>query len=355
MKAEIRVTAAQVMIAMYLSVVASGSAFLFEDSGVGFEERILAVPLTLLLGFAFIMPLWLLVRKKRDADIIDFARIGWGKFGGVVAVVYALYFLYAATMTLSGTEKFVTDVIMPNTPSIVVSVLIMVFCLFSAFFGIEGILRATVVVAAVVVTGIVFIAVSQTYMYEPLAFRTFFELDLKDVLKDSATNLSSSFEPAALALIIPLTLGSRKKGYSLFLVLAAVTGIILLTVVILMLGAFATTQPYPFYAVTQASRAGVFERMDVFYSAVWIAACFMKITLYLYLFGHCLKKILPRKVVRVLMFVAAAAAAGTEGFIESLGKELPFVPIGVFLFVSAGIPLLILPFAGKKMKEEQSC
>ena len=109
------------------------------------------------------------------------------------------------------------------------------------------------------------------------------------------------------------------------------------------LGELAAGEAYPFFLLTTVAQISIFQRMDALHVCVWVAVCFLRVTLFLWTMREQFAACLPLRArengrARWLLPFFALAAFGVAGGMlmrEETAERMLAV-------LSTGIPILVL-------------
>ena len=125
----------------------------------------------------------------------------------------------------------------------------------------------------VVVAGLVFIIAALIPKINLLNYLPFFDEGPDQALKGTALLLSRSSGLAVLLLVLPKTKGRRKPGFILWNILIVFLMVATLFVIVGAMGSYLNYQLFPVYSASSFADAGVMERMDALFIAMWIKMC----------------------------------------------------------------------------------
>lgn len=234
----------------------------------------MAIPLTTLYSA--------IVKKYPQKNLFEIINEVFGKtIGKVVCILYIWYAIYLGSMNLRMFTEFMHLLTLSETPQIVISLFMILLCIFSVTCGIENMGRMAKI--SFVAVG-VFIITTTVVSMKDMNFN-----NIKPVFfTDAATLIASSFPTlmlpfGELVLIIALfpfvkSTGSPTKIYVKSVLISTILLVILNLRNLFVLGPSAKMFYLTSYqAVSVISIGDFFTRMEVLVGAIIILSCFMKI------------------------------------------------------------------------------
>lgn len=215
----------------------------------------------------------LLLRRYGSRSIVDINKLQFGKFfGTVINIIFLMYF---CTSTFNGVRLFVEYVkltVLTNTPPIILTCLLVATIIYVSYYGLKPVARfCSITYIGIIATIVVIILVYQdlngTFLL-PVGKAGVFPL-LKETYKTTYALLG----PEIVALLYPYV--SDKENVLKKTVEANVITVIFYAVVVV-----ATTALYgekmlektviPIINLSRTYYAPIFERIDLFYFALWV-------------------------------------------------------------------------------------
>ena len=200
---------------------------------------------------------------------------------GLVAALYAAFFLVWAADTLATFTYLVKTEFYPQAGTLVFLVIMGAAILYSVTLGVEAVSRMSflVVIIAGVALGAVYLSMADEV--DMLNFVMPASLGPGQVLENTPLLFSRWSEAAAFLFLAPLAKGSRRKGvfwfWAICLVFYEVTTVYLTGV----MGGYGALQNYPFLALLSMTELSVLRRLDAVYLMVWIFAAFLRTLVFL--------------------------------------------------------------------------
>lgn len=298
------------------------------------------------LAFLCILPIFRLYDRGKSG-ILDYAQVISPAVCKIVAVLLALYFLFANINLISGFEVFSTTVVFPELNSILFLFLFAVVCGYIASLGLEAVARASSVVAvlAVVIVGLLLITlIPQVRKFN---FTPLFYDGVQVPVTGALRSIANTTEIAAIAVVLPHVTGRVKRIYAAWAGGITVWIIVLSFFAVGALGAFATTQLFPFYTLAEIASAGIFQRLDSVMTSVWVACAVIKSGFLIYLASDCLRRAIPKLGKNAAILLLSAVTVGCAAFISL--DEQRYVQMNnytlsliIFAVIVLVIPLILL-------------
>lgn len=244
---------------------------------------LLSFPIQLLLS----IPIYLLWRRFPNQTIIQYSQSIIGRSGKIIGILYIWFFIHFAVITLSYFNLFLTTAIMPETPLLFFSILLVGFCAYAVGAGLEVLGRMAEIVAPIIILAIITIIVLTAKDMDLKNLTPVFESGLWPVLGGGLTASARTFETTALAMVLP-SLNDNKKAKRVFIM-----GFLIITIFFETIGLSALTilgselaknHAFPFYAVVRTIKIADFiERIEAIHMGIWVLGAFIKISFWFYL------------------------------------------------------------------------
>ncbi len=250
------------------------------------------------------VPIYLLYKKNNEHSILDCGYNSLGKAGAVIAVVYAIYFLWVLCYTLSLFDLFVTDLMNPKISAVALSLGVMAASIYGAYKGIEALARTSGLVFIAILAAGVFLVCALFAQIDPMNFTPMFYNGYQGIVDGVLLMLARNSCIPAMAVLLPMTQkGNVKKGIFWWCFGVYATTALIIFLVTGVMGDYVRTQPFPVYTATSVAEIGIFQRMDAVFLGVWTAGIFIKSALFIYLVSLCIKKIWGERAGRISVIV----------------------------------------------------
>lgn len=296
--------------------------------------------------FLCVLPVFVIYDRGKSG-ILDYADGISPIACRIVAVILALYFLFENINLIAGFEVFSTTVVFPEMNSFLFIAVFAAVCAYIASLGLESVARASAVVAVltIVIVGLLLttlIPQVRAFNFEPLFYD-----GVKPVIQSALRSLANTSEIAVLAVVMPHATGKIKRTYGKWVAWLSVSILVLSFFAVGALGAFASTQIFPFYTLAEIASVGVFQRLDSVMTSVWVACAAVKSSLFLYLFASCTRRALPKGGKNIHILIGTLITALCVGYISldedryiALNQYVPSLII--FAAVVLVMPVLLL-------------
>lgn len=338
-----RISAGQWASLLITSRLATATTFapLFGNSTDLWSALLYGVTLLLL-----ILPgLWL-NRKTGGSNILQQASVRHPWLGKGMSAALALYCLYVLAVGVMQFMAFVRESLSPDMPAAALCVALMAAAFWAAGYGIEAMARAVLPIAVLLIGSITVVAV--------LLIPDMKSGYVTDALLTGATaggwlsETARTTEVAIAGLVLSHTT-SPQTARAVVRPSLGVAGLILLIrlTVTATFGKFAAGLLYPYHTAITVIDVGVLRRLDLLAVAIWIAAIFVRMTLFVWAFSECVHACVRRSVGRWAVPVGTiAATVGGVVYGVSPGEGVNWWLIGVsisgILLFAVVSPLIFL-------------
>lgn len=311
------------------------------------QDYILSAIASFLLTFLLIIPVYLLYKRNISLNIVDYSEKLFGGFSKIIVVFYSLYFLAACAYNFSFYNNFVSNVMAPKISIISVSIAIVITACYGAIKGIEGLVRVSGIIFMLIVAGIIFLICATIPQVENYNFMPFLYNGTQDFISGVKSMLMHSSCIVVMAFLLPLVKGNVKR--SIVLWNAGIYSVLISLVIVMVgsLGDFIKTQTFPIYVISSIAQLGIFKRLDSIYIAIWTSGLFVKLSLYLYCFSLCIKRLFgdaSGKIAIILGAILTAIVAVWVAMNEKISffsKRLDYMLAGT-LIAAVVIPFIVL-------------
>ena len=205
-------------------------------------------------------------------------------------------------------------------------------CTYAASLGFEAISRFSALVFVLTIIGVFGIAAASANKFESINLFPFMQNDSAAVLKNAAYSLCSTSEIPLLFVLRPRVNGKAGKPFCFAIVLSCLLSLLIAVVACGVLGNMASVSAYPVFELSQLARLGTGERPEAVFTALWIFAVFLKISVFLYCAALCFGKTQNRKkcVVCGLAMLGATALILYTRLYSAANGLLVYIPFAVF-------------------------
>lgn len=349
----------------------------FLIASVALQDSWLAVILGTAVAIPFTLFSLALVTRFPEKGLEEIVEELFGKYlGRLLAVVYALFFLYSSALIIRQVEEFIVLTLMPETPPLAIRILFVLILFMGVYEGTLAIVRTNVYVmpvGAFVIVAVIGLATTKM-SFDNLT--PAFTVGLEGIL-------NGGFFTTAWLLQIPMVILIFFKFIEIAklkpIVKKESVFVVIITGGALFLGALGTIAsfgprltadiPYPSFAMARIiSIGGFLEHIEVTFVGVWIAAmfmagtayCFMSILMITWVIGFKDTKKISFPIAATLLYLPAAIANDLSSVIHQLrvffptlcvifGGVLPFAFFALAVIMNKGIS----PKELSEMQKEQ--
>ncbi|MNO23158.1 Spore germination protein YndE [compost metagenome] len=242
-------------------------------------------------GLLLVLLYTLLNRLVPEKNYVELSRLALGKVLGTIAsLLFILFSFLASSMVLYDVGKFMTSIIMPETPILFVNALFILLSVFAIRNGLDSL--AMMVELLFPIFSFLFILMI-AFTSPQMNFHNvlpFMEADAPLVLKAVAHVSTIAFMPLAFMplvtflMIHPSVSNYRPSALIKSVITGGLLSFIIVAATILVLGYSVTAlQEYPVYHLAQKISIGRFlERIEVMVASMWLITTFVKMTIYFY-------------------------------------------------------------------------
>lgn len=287
--------------------------------------------------FVLYAPLLYLSKKYpgESAASIIINRYKW--LGWLYAVLIAVSVLTASISSMCRMRFYASSTIFGQAPPVLLILLILFVCGFTAWKGIQAAARSGVIFAALFVGFLVLIAVSVWGLCDVKWLYNAFIENGNEFVKQVMEQIGSNTEIIFFSVLAENV--TKKTHRTIIWYVPAVMIILELMFLLemLVLGPFLSNVSFPFFTVSALSNIVLFQRLDGIDVAVWTFMCIIKISLALICIKTLFGKLAGKK---TGMWAAAFSLAAIAAVSIGLGGNSAFVE-WVTGILTNGIPMLI--------------
>ena len=339
---------------MLLFVLIMSTALLFVPGITAERAKQSAWLASLFASLAGFISLWVvgkLGQRFPGHTLPQYSKIILGKtLGKIVGGAYVLFFLFANILVIREFSDFLTITLMPETPRVIFSAIIVLIGAYAASKGIEVIARMTQFVLPLFVFTLVFLLGLATPNMELGKLQPFLERGILPVIWGAVVPASWYGEIVVLVILMPMVNKpqeiKRKGAYALLGALFFLTAETLITLTIF--GPNLTGDLlFPFWYLAKYIEFGNYlQRMESLIVFLWVISIVIKVAVFYYLVCFATAQVLNLKgykpVIYVTAFVQILGAnflfTNTSQVSEFLSQNWP--PFG--LLFEVGLPLILL-------------
>jgi spore germination protein KB len=297
---------------------------------------------------------WLSLRNDGEC-LVGMARRFYGRaVGGAIGVYLGFFFLLCAACTTRHVVEAYTSVIMPETPGLVFSALIVLVSVYAAEGGAPVLGRTGAMVYAVAIPLLLLVTVLPLNTMRIEHLEPVLDTTVGDFVKGALISFAFSMQAIAGAMLFPYLKPSKMKDMTSMLLTYTVVSMVVVAAsaaaAVAAYGPTAHTLTFPVLSVARRVNIAMFiERMEVIPLIVWTASSAVRIALFLWAAAACLDKSFGLARGRALMLpLGYVCVAVTSFIVKSVFEMLRFyqwdvwgvygtlVQVGVIAVLAAG-------------------
>lgn len=354
-----KISARQIIFIMVIVRVSFATTYFISlDAGNSIQDILLAVPALFISNFLVAIPCLILLRMHPGKSLTECCIQDLGKWGGsVIAILYALYFLWRGVQGLGGFQRFFINDIISDARPYQIIIPILIVCVYGAVKGIETIARFSTIVFAIYILVILMIVLTETgiirldYLVPLMANGP--QYAVKAFVYGFNDNIEILFlAEAAQYLRKEVGVG---RTYAWYNVISMVLLFAIEAMMVLVMGPFAGKQLFPLKTLSQFSVIGIFGRLDYFYMNAWILDSVLSVTFYLKLIVDVMTKLGLNGYIKIVAVISSLALGFGSPYISAKFIEMqrsansPMSTFITLLFVFL-LPLFILLVGWVKKK-----
>ena len=318
-------------------------------AGLCLSDRLLATALSgLFLFFLFCPTLWVLHRR----GLVDTAYRYSHRAGRALCIWYLLLCLFILCIDIIQFYDF-AEKVMTGTFSVVWLTVALVAVAFAAsLYGIQALGRAALPVFAfsavcLAVFGLALIPELRAVHFPPLANQPF-----AAVIKAAVAELPRSAELVLIGWLYPYVNGSCMRAVGAFCGLTSLFSAAVITTSLGVLGDFAEVTAYPYYTAVSVAQIGVFQRLDMLITAVWLSTFFIRLSLFCEVFVTMASRVFGRRARRWSAVLGTGFLWGFTMFIRH-NRNWNAVTVVYWCalgFTCVGLPLVMMWLKRRRMR-----
>lgn len=229
--------------------------------------------------------------KKNDGQGIVYAAKNFSPlFSKIIAVIFALSFIWFSGIGTTRFELFISTVIFPNSQLHIMIVLLLAAAFYACLKGIEAIGRASFVLLWILGLSVVFILLTVTGDFQYTNLQPFFAEGFSPIISFSFYVSVRAVELLTLHIVSPVINGNAKKLTFVWISVFSLVSAVILTVLSGVTGEYGNDQIFPLYTLTVIARFGIFERLEDILTGVWVLCSFIQVAYLLFCSLLCLEQ-----------------------------------------------------------------
>ena len=268
------------------------------------SDKMILTLFCIIFGTLIYIPVYILNKKYGGENQKTF-----GTFSKIKAVIFSIVFFYFSVSTVSRLDLFAGTVVFPETDAKFLLLLVVIFCCYSAYLGIEPIARSAVIFIAPILLSLSFVFLALWKKTDLLNLTPPFYNGVLPVVKASLNSTGRTVEYAVIAALFPFVTGNHKKGFLVWRISQSVITAIVFFFEATILGAFSEAQLFPVYAVASMARFSFFRGLGAIITGLWIVCAFLKTSLLIFLQAKLISEAFGVNRITVIAVVGALLAA----------------------------------------------
>lgn len=353
-----RITVLQLFIVMMLSRIIVSLLYI-PGTGKDFHvtDLVLQVVIAAVILVITAIPVRLLMGDTNNNGFLERCNYVSPVFGKISALLILVSLIFLALRVIMRFEIFTTTVIFPQSDIKFFLVITILACLYCVVMGLDVLGRTAEIFFTIVILSIVFILVATVNQIEFTNFTPVLYGSSKSVVKSSLYSTGVTIE-----LIYPLILKDKVEGKKLPLVYPWI--LITFGFIFLLefwqagvLGDYAETQLFPFFALTSMTNLGFLERLDAILTAAWVVCEFVKLCMYIYIGGKCITTVFTKVKRNEALCVSAIALSLITLFSQdnyNVNRILTDVNGIVVVYITLVIVLPIILLISERLVKKNS-
>lgn len=230
-----------------------------------------------------------LSRMSQGLSFVELCDSVLGKWlGKAISIPFIIFSFLASAMVLHDVGRFITTVIMPDTPAYFINFLFVLLLIYAIGGGFDTFARMVELMFPFFLILFIFTIVCVSPQIDFRNVQPILQSGADRFMSASLSLISIAFMPLVVFLMVqPEDLKSPGSGPRAFLSAAlsgAVINVVIVGVTVLVLGSnIAAIHEFPVYYLAQKISVGKFlERMEAAAAAMWLITTFVKMAVYFY-------------------------------------------------------------------------
>lgn len=320
-------------------------------NGYELSVQITAAVISTLIQGAAVIPLLILGKSYPDRSVSEAAYMQNRIYGGIIAAVYMVYFIFYAAGSVMRFMRFVTVRFLPRDNSEIIIIVFMLICAYCAYCGIEGLARASVPAVLFFAVMLLVMAVSSTQNFTA---ENIYAAPVNSLYSAVSEDMLRNGEIVAAAYLIKNVKERFRCGIYGYLSAKLIFGVITAVLIAGVLGEYISHTDYPFLSVGAFGRADYIQRNDAVYLIIWTLSAVISVSVFVMLAGQLARELFPA--IKGGGSLAAAALVMALALIFSLLEaenalnDILAVICGGYaaILLTAAIPILVLVTGRKR-------
>jgi spore germination protein KB len=365
MNSKATVSSAQLIICLIILRVAFSTNDIAGISpGTSVQDILFAVPVVFIINLIIALPIFMLLKRHPDRDLMECSTQIFGKgIGFVICIIYFCFFLCLSSIQLGTFQMCFQTVVLSQTGAYIIGIPILIVCIYGAIKGIESITRFGVFVFVFYLAIMLTIFVSTLPNLELNYLKPFFYEGPNYFLQAVLADVNSSTQILFIAMCVPF-LKPGTKIVKTFITWNALSMLLLFALeffVVCIMGPFVSKQLFPLVTLSMISKVTVFQRIDNLDMISWIFNSILNICICLFFASQCIMRTPLRKWRRTIIIIASVliliiGSFYSKVYLQNLNIYNNALFTTIFVLVVICIPLTVLitdVVKGKEAKNEE--
>ena len=326
------------------------------SNGARMQDFLISVGIDFVLNILLLIPTAFLLRLRPGKSILEISRELMGRWAVIVYGIYLLFYITTASYYLSFFQLFLANVLDPRISLLLVATAVMGVSAYSAWRGLEAVVRVGEIVAVILVFGFIFLLTALFPKVESIEFLPFFENSFSSFMTGALLLFSRSSALSMVGILIPHTKGRKVGGFLLFNLAFYIIFSLILIVCVGTMGGYLDHWLFPVYSASAFAQTGLLQSMDALFVAMWIWGLMTKLSMDLSLSPLCCRHISPR--VKKWPILPIAAISGIISLmicynqaVQSLFFSLQLL-LPILVLTLGVIPIVLLILCLHRKKQE---
>lgn len=318
-------------------------------NGIGVSDWIFQTVFRFVFGIIIIIPVFLL-NKKYGGNL----QAQNSTFNKIKAVIFSIVFFYFSVTTVSRLDLFAGTVVFPETDVKFLLLLIVAFCAYCAYLGLEPIARSAVLFIVPVLLSLTFISIMLIKKVDLLNLTPLFYDGVMPVAKAALNAVGRTVEYAIIAVSFPMIEGNIRKGFYIWITAQTVITAVIFFLEGTVLGEFSNMQLFPAYTIASMAQYSFFRGLGSIITGVWILCAILKVALLIFLQSKLISEAFGVK--KIIVTVASGVlTAGVCLFISQSVERFNFVDNSYLKFILILISVPVLAIAELIKERVKKC
>lgn len=345
MKEREQINIRQLIYIIFISRVILGIAY--GNAEVEKQDITLEVFLSFLCVVLLIEIIYRIIKECPGKNFIQCCKGAFGRFGSIICLVYVIYFIYKDCLSLAMFNSLIVTAILPETPSMFLSITFMLAVIYGAKKGLETIGRVSEIIGVIIIVAVISIFL---LVYKDIDIDNFFpvlEFGPMPMLKGAIITSLRTVEIIFIAIIATcLNDESKLRKGAIMGIGAAWIGFLI--IIICVVGVFgieqSITKAFPYYSLVKFVNAFNFiERIQAIHIGIWVLGAYIKLTFSVYIMSFSLGEIFNLEEFKSLIVPIALIMIPINEILASRYTDIRFLASSKQDIIISAVFQLIIP------------